>query len=450
MMEFSVLGDVEGAIMNADDIPITCVKNSSFLIQMGDSVIGSKEENLCQIEVLNQLKQLLDDNGIPLYHVIGNHDIDNFSLKEFMDLINMPRPYTSFDVTSYHFIILNSADGSVRGGISKEQTNWLKNDLERTDKPTIVFSHHLIGKYPRQRILELNNASLIINHKEITKLLEDSGKVILVIEGHGHYRHYKHKDINYVCIGHYYIHHSLWNLLLNTEKIIISEIGIDGKEYTHINILRKRNKSYYASASSDIILSNIHYGKNILNVGCVSHTVAELKWQRSIGEWLHDRLVSVSDHVFGIDISQEGIEYMQEQGYDANVMNAEEIDIDDKFDHIIAGFVIDHLSNIGMFFEGCNRICKDDGTLLIAQKNPYAFVYLKHVFKGRKWADDNIGLFMPEHLINMAKRYRFVLDHLEYAKPREFGISKLLFLLGLKRWGGHVYLVTFKKLNFSL
>ena len=157
--------------------------------------------------------------------------------------------------------------------------------------------------------------------------------------------------------------------------------------------------------------------------------------------------MKINKKQLSIGLLKQGIKYMQQQGYDIKIMNAEEIDIDDKFDHIIAGFVVDHLSNIGKFFEGCNRVCKDYETLLITQKNPYAFVYLKHVFKGRKWADDNIGLFMPEHLINMAKRYGFVLDHLEYAKPREFGISKLLFLLGMKRWGGHVYLATFKKMN---
>lgn len=60
--------------------------------------------------------------------------------------------------------------------------DWLKDDLKGTDKKVVVFAH--------QR-LDVTNDYGIKNAAEVRKVLEGSGKVLAVFQGHSHKNDYK-------------------------------------------------------------------------------------------------------------------------------------------------------------------------------------------------------------------------------------------------------------------
>ena len=64
---------------------------------------------------------------------------------------------------------------------------------------------------------------------------------------------------------------------------------------------------------------------------------------------LHERIVEhVRGEVIGIDINKKEIEKMREEGFNVHVENAEKINLDKNFNVVVAGEVIEHLSNPGI------------------------------------------------------------------------------------------------------
>ena len=189
-----------------------------FAIQLGDfiqpPIDGSYDcpEDKVSPVMRNMLKKkglyfdrqqsLLNSFGglnCPLYHVLGNHDLDLYSKEEVMRFWGMPSRYYSFDMGEYHFVVIDAnyiKDGEdkvdfCRGNyvkwmfqgnepfpyVPEDELKWLEEDLKKTDKQTVVFSHE-----------GLNDAFLnAINQREIFDILKNAPcGVRLCINGHKH------------------------------------------------------------------------------------------------------------------------------------------------------------------------------------------------------------------------------------------------------------------------
>lgn len=78
-------------------------ENVESLIQLGDFIR------------LDSLRKIWDDFNVENYHVLGNHDLDEYLKEEFISEFNMLGRYYSFDKGNFHFIIWdgnNLFDGS--------------------------------------------------------------------------------------------------------------------------------------------------------------------------------------------------------------------------------------------------------------------------------------------------------------------------------------------------
>ena len=106
------------------------------------------------------------------------------------------KSYYSFDSGNFHFIVLDScfrSDGQPYGrknfewtdpNIPAAEVDWLRADLKATSKKTVVFAH--------QR-LDVSSVYGVKNAPVVRKLLEDSGQVLAVFQGHSHEN--DHKEI---------------------------------------------------------------------------------------------------------------------------------------------------------------------------------------------------------------------------------------------------------------
>ena len=156
-------------------------RKPDFIIQLGDFSLPRKQNQLF-IEKWNSF------NG-PKYHVLGNHDMRDFGYKkeETMRWWEMQKRYYSFDLNGFHFIVLDGNDENPKPWngyhryIGTKQQLWLKNDLKKTLKPTILFSHQ-----------SLEAKGGVANRKEIRTIIENyttkSGhpKVVACLSGHHH------------------------------------------------------------------------------------------------------------------------------------------------------------------------------------------------------------------------------------------------------------------------
>ena len=145
----------------------------------------------------------------PCYTVIGNHDVFDLTKEEFLTIVGITDTYYSFDVTAYHFVILDAqytktGDDCGRvvfmtqGTRPEAELAWLKEDLANTTKPTIVCIHQ-----PLDVDFSLTaGGPPVFNHKEVQTILAESGAVVAVFQGHTHENGYTKIDgIHYVTFA---------------------------------------------------------------------------------------------------------------------------------------------------------------------------------------------------------------------------------------------------------
>jgi SAM-dependent methyltransferase len=109
--------------------------------------------------------------------------------------------------------------------------------------------------------------------------------------------------------------------------------------------------------------------REVLDVGCVQHD-----WERSLSlrdSWLFAQIQQVASSVCGIDILGEAAQKLSAYGFNIIEGNAEKFDLGRTFDVIVCGDIIEHLSNIGFFFESISRHLREDSLCVVTTPNPF-------------------------------------------------------------------------------
>lgn len=134
-------------------------------------------------------------------------------------------------------------------------------------------------------------------------------------------------------------------------------------------------------------IKNICRGKKVLHLGCTSYPYTNEMLE--LGEHLHLHLLNEADELYGFDFDQAGIDILKAKGvenlYRGDLEKLEEVELDRKFDVIIAGEMIEHLNNPGLFLNGVKRFMNDDSVLVITTINTYGglrFVHYSLLGKG--------------------------------------------------------------------
>lgn len=146
------------------------------IIQLGDFAYPNSKNS----DVITLFNHAHDKS----LHVIGNHDTDSgHTQQQCLDIWGMPNRYYVQDINGLKLIVLDGNDsgspehkGGYKSYIGPEQSQWLKEQLEKLEGPIIVVSHQ-----------PLAGSSAIDNAPEIQAILANAAdKVILAINGHSH------------------------------------------------------------------------------------------------------------------------------------------------------------------------------------------------------------------------------------------------------------------------
>lgn len=183
-------------------------------VDMGDRVSGGSKEN--DETYMTELKDLFNKLAAPVHSLIGNHDIKYLSREENEEIMDSPSTSHSMDINGYHLTFWNpnvdtNDDGELY--LTKEDLDWLKDDLAKTDKPTILFSHAGLENVEADpegdnidNLNEIDNRFFYPESKKVRRILEKSGNVILAMSGHRHRK--RVREINGI---HYVTQQSLTN-----------------------------------------------------------------------------------------------------------------------------------------------------------------------------------------------------------------------------------------------
>lgn len=153
-------------------------------------------------------------------------------------------------------------------------------------------------------------------------------------------------------------------------------------------------------------------GPKVLDVGCTGHVV-------EIGSryWLHGCLREKFPSVTGVDISAENVEALKKRGLsDVHVQSAESFELPDTFDTIVAGELIEHLSNPGQFLQQARRHLGGHGRLVLTTPNPFSIAYLLYAtlkFPKTCQNPEHSCWFCPRTMTELAERSGFKVAHFE-------------------------------------
>ncbi len=172
----------EEAALQFERDKIACLVELGDLIDAADSV--EVEQGYLK-RINGEFSAVCKDR----HYVLGNHCVDTLRKEEFLGQVGQESSYYSFDRQGFHFVVLDScfrSDGESYGrrnfqwtdaNIPAAELEWLTSDVKATDKPTVVFAH--------QR-LDVSDNHGVRNGEAVRNILESSGRVLAVLQGHSH------------------------------------------------------------------------------------------------------------------------------------------------------------------------------------------------------------------------------------------------------------------------
>ncbi len=172
-------------------------------------------------------------------------------------------------------------------------------------------------------------------------------------------------------------------------------------------------------------------GKNILDVGCVNHSAS----QRNVPNWLHGHLVRRFPSVLGVDIAADEVEALKKDGYNVVVADVEEMRLSVRFDCIVAGDIIEHLSNPGRFLDRCREHLEPSGKLVISSPNPFHLRNIVRTLLGNLEPHVNSGhvaWYDPFMLGNLAERHGFRVEQVLFINYVNLEVPPSLLKFALK------------------
>ncbi|MBQ2957728.1 MAG: metallophosphoesterase [Clostridia bacterium] len=159
-----------------------------FAVQLGDLInaCGDPDKDM---ENIRKMQHVLAEGGIECFGVLGNHDVE--SARKAVFLPGHARGYYHFDRENVRFIVLDGNFTSemisyedaewdwTDSYIPNEQLAWLADTLAQTEGKAVILCHQNLDA-------RANDPHVVKNSEEARRILEESGKVIAVIQGHCH------------------------------------------------------------------------------------------------------------------------------------------------------------------------------------------------------------------------------------------------------------------------
>lgn len=165
----------------------------ALVVELGD-FIDQADSVEREIEWLKTMESHFARLTMPRHYVLGNHCVGTLTKQEFAANTKASGGHAAFEEKGVTFLILDACfreDGTPYGrknfnwqdaNLTNAELEWLDSALKKAGGPVIVFAH--------QR-LDMDKAHAVRNAAEVRALLEKSGKVLAVFQGHSHKNDYQ-------------------------------------------------------------------------------------------------------------------------------------------------------------------------------------------------------------------------------------------------------------------
>lgn len=183
-------------------------------------------------------------------------------------------------------------------------------------------------------------------------------------------------------------------------------------------------------------------GPVVLDLGAVQHDARKAQND----DWLHGRLGERFERVIGVDMLESEVTKLEAAGYEIVVADVETMQLDIEADTVVAGELIEHVSNPGLMLARIWEHLKSEGRLVLTTPNPWTFVRVRQlVFGGYQINDEHTAWHGPQTLRQLLGRHGFHVEHLAFVDPVPGGMTGLCHQLGMDALGTTTILCVARK-----
>ncbi len=117
------------------------------------------------------------------------------------------------------------------------------------------------------------------------------------------------------------------------------------------------------------VIRNLVKGRKVLDIGCVNH---EAESEKEVF-WLHKFVKEHAENVLGMDYDEKEVRKLKRLGYNVVHGDAQDYNLKEKFEVVLAGELIEHLPNPGKFLECCKKHLSGSGIIILTTPNAFSF-----------------------------------------------------------------------------
>ena len=201
-----------------------------LIINTGDTLMDEnrKTQEIVQAGWDSWNKIIKAENKLEIKSALGNHDVwygpdeeldaiyksdKRYGKGWAMEMLSMPERYYAFEKKGWHFIALDSINGTDGYQLDEEQFEWLKEQLGKipSTSPVCIFCHVPILSmgamlYDTQRKsikdVKFPSADMHNDHQRIKNLFFKHKNVKVCLSGHVHYIDaIEYLGVKYLCNG---------------------------------------------------------------------------------------------------------------------------------------------------------------------------------------------------------------------------------------------------------
>ncbi len=154
-------------------------------------------------------------------------------------------------------------------------------------------------------------------------------------------------------------------------------------------------------------------GKRVLDCGAAMGIYPTVETDRSI--LLHDKISRAASYVLGIDSYLPSVTQLRSEGYNVVFGDVEQLQLSEKFDIVVAGELIEHLSNPGKFLEAALNLMEPQGKLILTTPNVYGITEIIRNLFGEGWTpDSHVACYSERTLTNLLCSNGYAVKEVNY------------------------------------
>lgn len=175
------------------------------------------------------------------------------------------------------------------------------------------------------------------------------------------------------------------------------------------------------------ILEEISEEDRVLDLGCVQHSY---KRRNKSKDFLHEEISNITDKLVGIDIEKEEINKLNKRGYNIQYADAQDFNLEEKFDVIVAGEIIEHVSNPSGLLESVTAHLAEEGKFIVSFPNVLSFHRIRKalLYKDITENPQHVLNFTEYTMKNLLNRHNFKIVKIKHTNQGIRGCEQDLFV----------------------